>query len=354
MTQLRTLCCNLTLAVLLVVLLPAAPALAAGDDKTTTITSTDTNVKVQLLLGKKDAKGRTLPPIDVPPDPDGHTFRIESQLFGSDPLPHNLYPYDCGDGRIVFAVPGANIDDVCPKEHRKPLAYIPLGGSGEISTLPDGITHLLTITSGGTGAVTALASAASKPRRFRLGGEFGGKFGAKHYSGVNTCGMLQGTAPGGTCSASTYAPQLGVFGGITIGNHLGAFASYNYAFDINRNGTLGTGTERSSFGTQFETITGQLKAPIGPVTPFLEGGIAFLQNRSNENFPLGSGSSSSPLSTHFNIDLTTYTAGGGVRLHDSKRCGAGLFAHYMPARKGMLLNEHNITAGAFFSYKIGK
>jgi hypothetical protein len=337
MTQLRTLCCNLTLALLLLVLLPAASALAAGDDKTT-ITSTDTNVKVQLLLGGKDAKGRALPPVDVPPSSDGHTFKIEPQLFGSTTLPTGLFPYDCGDGKIVFTVPGANIDDLCPRDHRTPLAFIPLGGSGDLFTLPDGVTHKLTITSvGGAGPVFTPTSLAPSPNSL-FWGQVGAGVGVGAGNSLNDCDPFNQVFLNSPCTATNRELTFNVGGQVGITPFFALSGEYFHIDTFDRKATAPTFLEQSSGETQFGSFMGRGIIPLGPVSLFGEGGVAVWRTNVTEHQTLAS--STTPITTKLTVNGVSPAGGIGVDFRLSKHFGIEAEYVYFEQQKSVDSHYH--------------
>jgi len=345
-------------------LLSASSTLGQGG-QTTTITITDPSATLQLFLGKKDAKGRDLPPVDVPHAPDG-TFKIDPSFYGTGPVPDSLIPYYCEpDGPTILAVPGLSLDQIpCPKG-KKPMAIvilgggpgIPVGGSATISRAPDG-SLAVTITSGVAAAKPAPAATAPAPapaaaaaresQPFGLGYEFGAMIGANVYSSVNSCPPLLAVGAA-SCHAGDTSPLVGAYGGVTFGNYLGVFGGYDRAFDINRNATLSGATEHSSAQTQSETITGRLSLPVARILPFAEGGVAFTQTHLGETESVGSG----PLHTSFNINTTTYVVGGGFMVSLFSHLQVGAFVHYTPVQKGALLNDHNIATGFIFSVSSG-
>jgi len=356
MTQHRKLYRILSLATFALMFLSAASVLAAGDDKTTTITITDPNASLLLVLGK-GPKGTTLPPVTVPPSQDGHQFKIDPQLFGSAPLPSGLTTYDCGGGKFVVAVQGANIDDVCPKENRKELGYIPLGGSGTISTLPDGITHQQTVTSGGgatqpgRGGVghAITESVSTKPRLFWE--QVGVGLGAKKFSSVNNCSSILSVIPGAACRAQDNSSGFGVEGAVGFTPYVAASVGYFNFGSIHRMATAPTLAENSSFHTQFETITGRAILPIGRFSFFADGGVAFWQNHLKENQGVGSGSTFTTVTTSFNINGTSPTVGGGFQYNPCRHFGVGADVKYFHAKKAPALNESDLEAVAMFNFR---
>jgi hypothetical protein len=337
MTQLRTLCCSLVLALLLFVILPAVSALAEGDDKTTTITSADTSVKVQLLLGL-DPKGRKLPPVDVPPSSDGHTFKIEPQLFGSTTLPTGLFPFDCGDGKIVFTVPGANIDDVCPKDHRTPLAFIPLGASGNLSTLPDGITHHLTITSvGGAGPVTTPATLAPSPRPL-IWGQLGAGVGVGAGNSLNDCDPFNQVFLNSPCTATNRELTFNVGGQVGITPFFALSGEYFHIDTFDRKATAPTFLEQSSGETQFGSFMGRGIIPLGPVSLFGEGGVAVWRTNQTEHQTLSS--STTPITTKLTVNGVSPAGGIGVNFKLSKHFGIEAEYVYFEQQKSVDSHYH--------------
>ena len=347
MTQLRTLCCILTLALVLVLLLPVASALAAGDDKTTTITSTDTNVKVQLLLGGKDAKGRTLPPVDVPPSADGHTFKIEPQLFGSTPLPDGLYPFDCGDGKIIFAMPGANIDDVCPEEHRRPLAYVPTGSTGQISTSPDGITHMLTITGRGTAAVTVPPTLAPSPNSLYWG-QVGAGLGVGAGNSLNDCDPFNQVFLTSRCTATNRALTFNVGGQLGVTPFFAFSGEYFHIGTFDRKATAPTFLEQSSGETQFGSFMGRGIIPLGPVSLFGEGGVAVWRTNLTEHQTLGS--STTPITTKLTVNGVSPAGGIGMDFKLSKHFGLQAEYVYFEQQKSVDSHYHVGVAGFHWNW----
>jgi opacity protein-like surface antigen len=357
MNQFRKLCCILTLAPFASMFVPVASALAAGDDKTTTITMTDANAKLQLFLGKKDPKGGTLPPVNVPAPPDGHQFTIDPTLFGSAPLPDRLILYDCGDGTTyVAAPPGLSPDEIpCPGDKKPmPLGYIPLGGSGTISTLADG-THQLTPTSGGSGATQpgrgVSTTEAPPPKSRFFWGQVGFGLGANKFSSVNNCSSILSVIPGAACRAQDSSVGFSVEGVFGVTPYVAVAGGFNKFGDTHRTATALTFNENSLFHTRSETIMGRAILPIGPFSLYGQGGVAFWQDHLKETEGLGSGSTFSTVTTRFNVNGTSLAYGGGLQYYPCPHFGVGADLKYIHEKKGPVLNESNVEAVATFNWR---
>jgi len=171
----------------------------------------------------------------------------------------------------------------------------------------------------------------------------GGGLGANFFSSVNSCGPLLSVVPDAACHAADRAFGFDIEGQIGVTPYFAGSFSYNNFQSIDRNATAPALDEHSSFHSQFETITGRLILPIGPISVFGEGGVAFAQNHLKEVQSASTGSSSGSLTTSFHVNTTSPTVGGGAQFNLSKHFSIGARVQYFHAEKGPVLNEHNLT-----------
>jgi opacity protein-like surface antigen len=358
MTQPRKLCRILSLTAFALMFVSVASVLAAGDDHTTTTISitkhVNPDIQVQLIVVLNRGPKGTAPPPATPvlPQPQQSgtsTFVLDQRILGS-AKPHKteITIYDCGDGKYVAALEGADIDTVCPKNKRKKLVVVLFGDNAQI----DGDTGVATVIPGSATQPSGGGATPQAPPNPLINVQVDGGAGIKRFVGANNCESILVALPSATCNAGNQSFAFSLGGTVKITRFLGFRIGDTHANAISRHAATsspGTFTDASTFQPNYFLLMPGLYLPIQRFTLFADGGLAYHFIKLNETQTTGSGSTNV---SSLHDSGAGYGVGAGVQVNASKQFGLRVEYQYLQAQKNQLLNEHNhvVLFGVFYSF----
>jgi OmpA family protein len=171
--------------------------------------------------------------------------------------------------------------------------------------------------------------------------QVGGGVGFKQFTSVNTCQTILVVFPSATCNSGNKSAGFNIEGALGFTRYLAASATAGWFAAIQRTATAATLNEKSSFGPQVQTLTGQVILPIGPVSLFGEGGGAFWQINMKETQGPGSSGTSNSVTSNLHVSGNSAVEGAGVRLKIWPRVAVQVHYQHFQAQKSNVFSEHN-------------